>query len=155
MSLGPTRQQCARTWELYIHSYIIISVSLSLFDLNIHSLTHIYLLCFTDDSLVDVYLLHDGSGDRRSKVKSSTHVDLRPRHPENLYHEMHPASRAELRARRDVAATRHCQQNPRYQSFPHYQSFKRTFDIYNAYTQNYSSFSTYLSYLSSEGRGHR
>ena len=26
---------------------------------------------------------------------------------------------------------------------------------YNAYPQNYSSFSTYLSYLSLEGRGHR
>ena len=38
---------------------------------------------------------------------------------------------------------------------PTQQSFKRTFDNYNAYPQNYSSFSTYLSYLSLEGRGHR
>ena len=29
-SLGPTRQPCARTWELYLCSYYIISVSLSL-----------------------------------------------------------------------------------------------------------------------------
>ena len=36
--------------------------------------------------------------------------------------------------------------------------FKRTFDTFtshSAFPQNYSSFSTYLSYLSSEGRGHR
>ena len=29
-SLGPTRQPCARTWELYLSSYYYISVSLSL-----------------------------------------------------------------------------------------------------------------------------
>ena len=29
-SLGPTRQPCARTWELYLCSYYILTVSLSL-----------------------------------------------------------------------------------------------------------------------------
>ena len=67
-SLGPTRQLRAHTWRVYIRSLLLLSVSLSQTSINIHSLTHCY-LCFTDDSLVDVYLLYGGSGDQRHRIQ--------------------------------------------------------------------------------------
>ena len=46
--------------------------------LNIHSLTYSH-LCFTDDSLVDVYLLYSGSGDSRHRIQRTSHVHLSPK----------------------------------------------------------------------------
>ena len=88
----------------------------------------------------------------QNSVKHSLTNAESPRHPENL-HEMHPASRGNY-------GLESC---GGYTILPAESSLLElptpsqqcTFDTYNAYTQNYSSFSTYLSYLSSEGRGHR
>ena len=88
----------------------------------------------------------------QNSVKHSLTNAESPRHPENL-HEMHPA-------RRGNYGLESC---GGYTILPAESSLLElptpilqcTFDTYNAYPQNYSSFSTYLSYLSSEGRGHR
>ena len=88
----------------------------------------------------------------QNSVKHSLTNAESPRHPENL-HEMHPASRGNYGLESSGGYTILPAESSLLElPMPSQQC---TFDTYNAYPQNYSSFSTYLSYLSSEGRGHR